>query len=383
MFRSFAALLLSLSLYACTAPMPGPLPSPGPSPTPFETPLPNPQPKPWAITNYALLSGEGLALVRMANPGLLQLRQSATAQFKFLDFPGEAIDSIQASPDLSKLLLVSRQTSEPNSARVYLLKADGTGLRQLELPHPPIGYGQLYWFPDGQELLYASADASGQVLWYRHSLTRSQDQLVSETRGLSDLLISPDGQQILASVTPASGAPLYPFLIVPAQTIRLAADGSVKLLTPEPDQRATPVAWYPDSKKAILAVYKSGAQSLLVIDAEGRPLAPISDPKLYYWSATPSPDGQSLLIEAADSISDAISSDQQNVVLVARADGSEPVTLGSFPRTGNEQTSLSQLHWSPDAKSVWYLRAGSLYRWSLSERKASLINSGDSADCCR
>ena len=381
MFRSIAALLLSLSLFACTAPMPGPLPSSEPSPTPFETPLP-PQPNPQAITNYALLAGEGLAIVRLANPGQLQIRQAATAQFKFLDFPGEAIQSIQASPDLSKLLLVSRQTSAPNSARVYLLKADGSGLRRLELPHPPVGYGQVHWFPDGQELLYASTDASGQILWYRHSLTSSQDQLLSQTPGLSDLLISPDGQQILASLTPAGGAPLYPFLIVPAQTIRLAADGSFKLLTPDPDQRATPVAWYPDGKKAILAVYKSGAQNLLMIDAEGKPLAPISNPKLFYWSATPSPDGQSLLIEAADSISDAISSDQQNVVLVARADGSEPVTLARFPRTGDEQTSLSQLHWSPEGKSVCYLRAGSLYRWSLSEHKASLINSAYTAACC-
>ena len=103
------------------------------------------------------------------------------------------------SPDSQRIAFAIRIKGPPHSPGYYTIRADGSDLTELGLPHQQIpgigvaGFG-LFWSPDGSEILMAGSSYSG-VGYYIWNLNAAAEVAASANRAQAPW--SPDGSRIV------------------------------------------------------------------------------------------------------------------------------------------------------------------------------------------
>jgi Tol biopolymer transport system component len=105
------------------------------------------------------------------------------------------MDEIEWSPDGAHLVIMN--DLEPGGGRLYVMNADGSGVRVLLHNYEP---GGLAWSPDGESLAYATHgpgghEAAADRLWSISPVEGRRLTVAASTR-ISDPVWSPDGNRI-------------------------------------------------------------------------------------------------------------------------------------------------------------------------------------------
>jgi Tol biopolymer transport system component len=112
----------------------------------------------------------------------------------------DSVDQIEWSPDGAHLAVMN--DLEPGGGRLYVMKADGSGVRVILDNYEP---GGLAWSPDGQVLAYATHEADADRLW-TVSPVQPQPHPVTMGDQISDPVWSPDGSRIAFVGSTAGGS---------------------------------------------------------------------------------------------------------------------------------------------------------------------------------
>jgi Tol biopolymer transport system component len=106
--------------------------------------------------------------------------------------PGENLDSmdeIEWSPDGAQIAVMN--DLEPGGGRLYVMNADGSGVRVLLDDYEP---GRLAWSPDGESIAYVTYGGAEGV--WTISPAEGLPFAVAASTGISDPVWSPDGSRI-------------------------------------------------------------------------------------------------------------------------------------------------------------------------------------------
>ncbi len=108
--------------------------------------------------------------------------------------PGENLDSmdeIDWSPDGAQVAIMN--DLEPGSGRLYVMNADGSGVRVLLEDYEPEG---LAWSPDGESLAYAGSEDGAAARLWTISRIDGPPFTVAASDSIEDPVWSPDGSRI-------------------------------------------------------------------------------------------------------------------------------------------------------------------------------------------
>lgn len=213
------------------------------------------------------------------------------------------------SPDGQKLLFISANGSYNGLKRelnLYTINKDGTELKQLTY-----GPGDVYsaaWSPDGSRIVFAAGQDRGHIpvsLYVMNNDGSNVRQITFPDKSASDRdpAWSPDGKAIVFSSNPPSNHreenPNYSLFIFDLET------NNVQRLTNENQiewQQHLGADWSPDSKELVFYVgdtWSGTPYKIHIMDISNKKTVEISAPKSA-WEDSPrwSPDGQYIVFSS-------------------------------------------------------------------------------------
>ncbi|HLB61813.1 MAG TPA: hypothetical protein VJN50_03605 [Actinomycetota bacterium] len=236
--------------------------------------------------------------------------------------PGE--QSPSGTIALSRLLDESEVNDDFQSV-VFLVKADGTGLRPfLELPEPALG---AEWSPDGSEVAFVRTTELGTADLLAVLSEGSGELRLTEGRKVNDLDWSPDSEELLVTFGGENSGVSV-----------IGINGGERVLLDEPFDYAD---WSPDGRAIALSGVGDGdTPDLYIARADGTGLERIPTGNLLEQSVAWSPDGQRLAFWA---FSDDF---QDSDVYIVNADGTGLARLTDWE--GLDAMPV----WSPDGEWI-------------------------------
>jgi TolB protein len=267
------------------------------------------------------------------------------------------------SPD-GRLLAFTAPDPEPapnglmDRTAIFVVAADGSGLRKLtdaqpgEYPGPPV------WSPDGSRIAYTTfvGDLVDGAIWEVNADGTGQ-QLVIELGYPVGLSWSPNGQMLLFDgLGPDGDTQVFSFELNRGRLLQLTAE-------PGLDRHA---AWSPDGSSIIFASDRAGSPQLFIMEADGSNVREfVSRPGRTSVGPVFSPDGSRLAFTSSQG--------DGTQVVVVNADGSGWRSLadgGSLPQ------------WSPDGRQIGYYFHGTMNAVSVEtgEIRQVLPQAGDQVD---
>ena len=258
----------------------------------------------------------------------------------------DRISEHQVSPDGKTVVFVLRTTDlEANRGRtdLWLVQADGTGLRQLTAH--PAGDSNPVWAPDSRSIYFLSTRSGSSQVW-RIAVDGGEAQPVTRLPlDVSNLLISPDGKSLAFSLE------VFP----DAETIQETADRLAKL---EKRQASGMIydrlfirhwdTWLDGRRNHVFVLPAAGGEPVDVMakmDADS-PSKPFGGPEEVAFA----PDGKGVVFTAKDAGREEAWSTNYDL-FYAPADGSAP------PRnlTAANKAWDTQPKFSPDGKTMAWL----------------------------
>jgi TolB protein len=245
---------------------------------------------------------------------------------------GDFKQHLQWSPDGKKLLMTRIHEGKMG---LWIMNADGSGLKLLVTPPPATPHFDGHWSSDGKKIVYVHDVLQG-------TDGKLQINTVNADGGDSKVLIphkafeesprwSPDGKR-LAWVSTRDGN----------QEIYIAdSDGAnIRRLTSEVALDNSP-SWSPDGKRLAFASARAGNFEIHVMDADGGNVRRLTNHRaLDYWPVW-SPDGKCIAFTS--------NRDGNYEIYVMNADGSGLRNLTRHPAQDNYAT------WSPDGKRIAFI----------------------------
>jgi dipeptidyl aminopeptidase/acylaminoacyl peptidase len=121
----------------------------------------------------------------------------------------KGVSDPQYSPDGTKIAFVVSESDLPkgtSNSDIYLIEADGTGLRRLTTSDKSDDHPR--WAPDGKSMLFISSRKDGPQIWRMPADIGEPEQLTHLSTGVADAEWVPGGQSILftSEVFPECGA---------------------------------------------------------------------------------------------------------------------------------------------------------------------------------
>ena len=146
------------------------------------------------VTSTPRWSPDGMRIVYGARGGSVYSVDVQSGERSMLvRLPGENLDSmdeIEWSPNGSRIAIMN--DLRPGGGRLYVMRADGSGVRVLVDNYLP---GGLAWSPDGKSIAYVIRRAGADRLWAISPVT-GKSIIVTASRTISDPVWSPDGSRI-------------------------------------------------------------------------------------------------------------------------------------------------------------------------------------------
>jgi polyisoprenoid-binding protein YceI len=235
-------------------------------------------------------------------------------------------------------------------ADLYLVNADGTGLRRLT--HGPDGELDPSWSPDGRRLAYVAspqAESPPPSVHLVDAHGRHDTELAAAGQPMEQPAWSPDGRQVAYVSHRDEGA---------ADVYLVRADGSgAHRLTTGPASADEP-AFSPDGRRLAFTTYGgAGNDDLAVVNADGSGSHRLTRGAAYEYSPAWSPDGGRIAYA------------RDGVIHVMRADG----TGDRAVTRGGKDSAPS---WSPDGTRLSFVRDGNLYLADSHGRQAACLATG-------
>ena len=253
--------------------------------------------------SQTIVSGALTLLVLVAALALAACGSSSTAASTSPSAaPSQAAASPSASPSAIPLpvptvagtIAFQRYTFRTGDAPgdIYIVKTDGTGLRQLT--NRPGNYGQLWWSPDGKQILYSDfpegADESEWTMWVMNADGSGKRRLTkAAVRGVAAGW-SPDGKQILFMRSMAEEESAVFVMNADGSGVRRAvrpASGSAALIAGDADLFPT---WAPDGRILFLRLGQ-----VMAVNPDGSGLVALTKGD-NIAAFTVSPDGKRLAV---------------------------------------------------------------------------------------
>jgi TolB protein len=145
------------------------------------------------VTSAPVWSPDGTRILYGARGGSLYSIDIGGGDHSLLvRLPGENLDSmdeIEWSPDGAQIAVMN--DLEPGGGRLYVMNADGSGVRVLLDDYEP---GRLAWSPDGESIAYVTYGGAEGV--WTISPAEGLPFAVAASTGISDPVWSPDGSRI-------------------------------------------------------------------------------------------------------------------------------------------------------------------------------------------
>ncbi len=226
-----------------------------PTPTPAPTPVPRPTRTPGASG-----AGAGRILVSSNRGGsydIYSLADNGEVRAQ-LTHTGEAFGA-RFSPDGNRIVFYHTVTTSPvATGHIYIMNADGKGLRDLSGSAGGASDSDPDWSPDGSRIVFVRTPrARPPEIWVMNADGSGARRLLSLSpgTGVSGMSAgdfsphprwSPDGGRIAYAAVPRAenpGAPLYPSIFV------VNADGSNETQLTDNDSINSNPVWSPDGKQ--------------------------------------------------------------------------------------------------------------------------------------
>jgi Tol biopolymer transport system component len=146
------------------------------------------------VTSPLVWSPDGTQIVYGARGGSLYSVDVQSGKDSLLvSLPGENLDSmddIEWSPDGAHVAIMN--DLEPGGGRLYVMNADGSGVRVIRDNYEP---GGLAWSPDGKSIAYAGSDSTAARLWTIPHIDGPPFTLAASS-SIEGPVWSPDGSSI-------------------------------------------------------------------------------------------------------------------------------------------------------------------------------------------
>jgi Tol biopolymer transport system component len=189
------------------------------------------------------------------------------------------------SPDGTRLAFCT--TAGSNYGQIRIVNADGKGKRQLT--HLKTGVCFPEWSPDGKEIVVTLFEPTSTSL----AIVDENGTLVRNLGPGSEAHWSPDGKQLLF-LRP------MPLSRVGSAIWIMRADGSDAREILQDSSRSVQASWLASGKGILFSSGRAGLAAIFTVDLEGNNLRKIAaDPTKNLFRPTESPDGRSLVVEAA------------------------------------------------------------------------------------
>ena len=191
------------------------------------------------------------------------------------------------SPDGSRLAYCTRDGAFYGQIRI--VNANGKGSRQLT--HLKSGACFPEWSPKGNEIAITLIDVEGTST--RLAIVDENGMLLRELGVGRAAHWSPDGKQ-LVFLRPLS------HLRQGSSIWIMGADGSGAKEILEDSSRAVQAGWLPDGAGILFSSERDGSAAAFTVDLDGKNVRKLgADPLMNWFHPVLSPDGKSLIVEAA------------------------------------------------------------------------------------
>lgn len=232
------------------------------------------------------------------------------------------------SPDGKRIAFVSDRAGEPD---IWLMSADGTGPEQLTKKCG--GCHTLRWSPNGKRIAFTGQQNGRAQIMAAEVATGNVTRLTDGTANCLYPAWSPDGKKLSFAFLPGRKS-IY----------TMTADGNDQAELTDKDG-GLDSAWSPSGQQlAFTTLVDEGGWQVFTISADGKNKKQLTTTRNSYGARDPqwSPDGDFI------SFGELVAGKLQ--VAVMRADGSDPkVTTAQHEHTF--------ARWSPDGKSLSYVRS--------------------------
>jgi len=216
------------------------------------------------------------------------------------------------SPDGTRLAFQSRRGGAFNIFVAAVLggsQVDDGAVQKLTSSLPGRDSWEPAWSPDGRQLAYSAAQASGSDLFVMNADGTGKQRLTEDKAIDGGPAWSPDGRQIAFLTSRDGDWEIYV----------MEADGSnVRRLTNQAGQDHSP-SWSPDGARIAFVSDRDGNEEIYVMAADGANPQRLTNSEAEEWFPAWSPDGKRIAFSS--------SRDGNQEIYVMNADGSDPTRL--------------------------------------------------------
>ena len=252
---------------------------------------------------------------------------------------------------------IAYQVTTPDSAKdkrnadLYMVSWDGS--RTVQLTSSPDGESQPAWSPDNRYLSFLSSrgdDEKGAQLWLLDRLGGEARKVTDVKQGIDDYQWAPDGNRLVLVIQ----------------------DPDPDTATSKEDKRAPkPIVidrW--DFKRDYQGYLTRRRNHLYLFDLADRKLTQLT--RGDFDDAVPafSPDGRTIVFSSKRA-QGSERTDNWDLYLIEAREGAEPRQLTTY--AGDDNGGGDRPAWSPDGRSIAYLRGGDPKFWAYVHRRVAVI----------